>query len=531
MEFSPDSSQLAVSIGDKTDFIDPQLGRVTGQFNLSPFSIAYSQDGSRLYLVSEYRSVLLDTLTAAEVKAQTQQTPGYIGVDLELQSGKLLIRSVTPGGPAEKAGVKQGAELIGITQGRNGRLRKMTGVEIRDAIKELSGSAGTFVQLKLLYPGSVHDDDAKTITIRRLAMENVAGKVRFKEMNIQAPKENLAWCMNEGKHEFREASSGKVVAKLDAVDIDNIGQYGISPDQTKFAIVARAQRGDSKVGVEVFDVATQERIAFVPLPSESYYDLTFAFDNNRVLVATYEGIFVIDIRKKKITAKLTLGWTAPPEEDSEDDSDSIPITAVAIASIRDELGFNKADRSRPPRQLVAKVTVSPQGVVAACDPFGRLTFWCLDSEELLYELPKKLEDCVETMLFSYDGRWFAYLDEGVLHLMDVSAAGRKSIESSKRALNRTPAKQSVTKVVSPASSTSSDPSLVPGLENSVSPKKSSTTVKWKVGDEVEVASRGRWFPSKIIREDATDRWLIHYEQSPDEWNEVAHGSRIRARQQ
>ena len=61
MTFSPDSAQLAVSVAGKLDFIDVNLGRITGQYKAAPFSVTYTRDGGRVYMISTYQAVLLDT--------------------------------------------------------------------------------------------------------------------------------------------------------------------------------------------------------------------------------------------------------------------------------------------------------------------------------------------------------------------------------------------------------------------------------------------------------------------------------------
>ena len=118
----------------------------------------------------------------------------------------------------------------------------------------------------------------------------------------------MAWCISDRKHEFRDTATGKRIVRLESIDVQNVGLYAISPDQKKFAIVARLKSDSGENGVEVFDIATQDRLAFIPMVKNSYYDIEFAGDSNRVLVATWDTIEILDTAKNQQVGRLTLGW-------------------------------------------------------------------------------------------------------------------------------------------------------------------------------------------------------------------------------
>ena len=277
MTFSPDSSQLAVSAARKVDFIDVNLGRVTGQYKLDAFSMAYTRDGGRIYMISEYRSALLDTLTGAEIKTKYKVTPGYVGIRLEKQSGKLLIRHIFEGGPVAALNtIEVGDELIGIAEGRNGTVRDVTGRDVPEAIDLMKGPAGAYLRLKTLPRGQFGKHNAQTHVVRRQPGTMVGNAMRFSELPSADTDENLAWCIADQRHEFRSAASGSPIAQLVTIDINNIGICAISPDQKKFAVVARQKADPSQNAVEVFDIATQERLAYMWVPKGSYLDIAFA---------------------------------------------------------------------------------------------------------------------------------------------------------------------------------------------------------------------------------------------------------------
>ena len=99
MTFTPDSNQLAISVAGKVSFIDLKAGRETGEYNASPFGISYSKNGERIHLIGTNQSQLVDTLTGEKTDFDFDVKPGYLGLSLEKQSGKLLISRISPGGP------------------------------------------------------------------------------------------------------------------------------------------------------------------------------------------------------------------------------------------------------------------------------------------------------------------------------------------------------------------------------------------------------------------------------------------------
>ncbi len=417
--FSPDSSQIVFSVGGKLDFIDPHLGRITGQHEARPFTAVYTRDGSRIYMISEYEATLLDTLTGTKINATFHRTPGYIGLEIEEQSGKLLVQGIRADGPASKVeGLKVGDEIVGYAQGRNGYMINVTGWKRQDLLDRLQGTAGTYLQLKVLPKGKFGDDNAKIYTIRRLPGESKNNSFTFKPFTPAIIDDNLAWCISDDHHEFRSAATGLPVARLQTIDVDNVGQYAISPDQTKFAIVARPKENSKTNAVEVFDIATQDRLAYIPMVLGTFNDIEFCADNNRVLVSTYDTVEVCDVAKSKLVGRLDLGWK-PPEE-KEEEGEAYGDAGVVVGASQDRAAFSERDKNRSPVQLVSELAVSSRGIVATGDGMGNLKLWDLNSGELLKELPKNPEKHLDALLFSPDGKWLVYFIHGVLHIVDVS---------------------------------------------------------------------------------------------------------------
>ncbi len=525
LAFSPDSSQIAVSVAGNVDFIDCASGRVTGQFKSSPFSVTYTRDGSKIYMISQYESLLLDTLTGAKLKTQFELTPGYVGLGLESQSGKLLIKQITPGGPAAKAdGLSVGDELIGFSEGRNGEMYDLTGRSVKDAIERMKGTAGTYFRIRVLPRGTFSENDARVHLLRRNEMKQSGAGNTYIEPAPAIINDNLAWCVYERKHQFRDPKTGTPLVNLETIDINNVGLYAVSPDQKRFAVVARSKQDSSINAVEVFDLATQDRLAYVPMVKDSYYDISFAADNNRVLVATYDSIEVVDTEQQKLVNRLTLGYV-PPKEKKKKGGGGVSASVVQAAA--DYFASGSSDDERAPYQLVAKLAVSKNNIVATADRRGAVKLWDLETGSLLHELPKTPNEDTEVIQFAPNGKWLTYLIEGVLHVVDVAAI--KPLTAEQIATIRAAAEEAKLREFQKQAGVDQGPSI-PGLgPESVSGPAMSASLT--VGAKIEVRSRGQWFPATIVADQSGGRWEIHYDNSPDDWNEIATEVRIRRRQE
>ena len=416
LTFSPDSRQLAVSISDQVDLIDTQAGEITSQFKASPFSMGYTHDGQRLYMISYGQAQLLEVKSGIVLPTEYRSEKGFFGLGFKEHNGKLLVDSLWPGGSAEASKLLQpGDELVGFGEGQNGPMRRMTGLSVKSAIDVIAGVAGTYARIKVLPRGKYGASNERTVVLRRYAAARDGGSLQAPQPLI-LPK-TLAWCMVDKLHQFRDAESGRPVAHLETIDIENIGLYAISPDQSKFAVVARRKDREGNA-VEVFDLATQSRLVVIPLSKSSFFDIKFAADNNRVLIGTWDSVEIADTAKHMVVAQMTLGYQLPRARDSYQRSGTIASTLVD--TVREELAGTLPSYGQSPRQLLANLAVSAGNVVAVGDTRGNIGMWDLDSGKNLKNIAPDQEDEVSHLEFSPDGKWLAYYIAGTLHVEDVS---------------------------------------------------------------------------------------------------------------
>ncbi len=417
LTFSPDGRQLAISISDHVDFIDTQEGEILYQFRASPFSMRFTRDGQRLYMISTDEARLLEVKSGVVIPAQYMPVMGSLGIDLEERNGKLLIRSLLSGGSAEASDVlRSGDELVAFGEGQNEPMLRITGSKVKSISELMQGFVGTYARLTFLPRGKFGAKNEQTVVLRRYAATG-NGKGLAAPRRTTVP-ESLVWCIVGGHwHEFRDAASGHPVAHLETIDIHNIGLYALSPDQTKFAVVARKKEGEGNA-VEVFDLATQSRLALIPLAKSSFYDIAFAADNNRVLVGTWDTVEIADTAESMVVSQMTLGYQLPQKTDSYQGSAS--IGSLAMNSVRAGVASGLPSHDGSPQQLLAKLAVSTHNVVAVGDMGGNIGLWDLNSGKHLKKITLEQEAAVADLQFSPDGKWLAYYVAATLHIEDVS---------------------------------------------------------------------------------------------------------------
>ena len=91
-----------------------------------------------------------------------------------------------------------------------------------------------------------------------------------------------------------------------------------------------------------------------------------------------------------------------------------------MRSVMAEIGVSSLSGRHSSQQLVNKIAVSAQNLVAVGDRNGNIGIWNLESDSLVASLPAEHENPVQHLQFSPDGRWLAYYVGGALHVEDVS---------------------------------------------------------------------------------------------------------------
>ena len=101
-----------------------------------------------------------------------------IGAVLQSEDEYTKVVSVVPAGPADKAGqLKPGDKIIGVAQGKDGKMEDVVGMRLDEVVKLIRGAKGTLVRLEII-PSSTSDGKTRIYPINR-------DKVKLEEQSAQ----------------------------------------------------------------------------------------------------------------------------------------------------------------------------------------------------------------------------------------------------------------------------------------------------------------------------------------------------------
>jgi WD40 repeat protein len=413
MAFSPDGQTLAASLsGGKTVFVRTQDGEIVGSYDGSPFILTFTKDGSRLLLLSSKGFASLDSNTHTAVPlppSDPSQEDGYTGLATEERNGKLIIVGLSPDSPAAKLGsVQVGDELVGVGDGSGGPITSVIGSSVAEVRKLLIGPVGTFVRLKVIRKGKLN---AEVHAIRRQPIRKTTTGFEFLPIETSHDNENVLIHMDELKRfVFRNARTRQTVATIVPESVEGIGQFAISADASRFAMVARQREHRNTGGVEVFRIAAGERESYVPYAG-TWRKVCFTPDGSKLLIGTRDSIEVLDLGKQAFAKP----WRLAPEKKKES-----VIASPGLAPI--QASREIIDYHAEPTWGLKQLAASPKGVVAIGESSGAVRLGDLNRRKILHVIePAEGEKlAAEGMAFSDDGKWLAYYVAGTLHLVDVS---------------------------------------------------------------------------------------------------------------
>ena len=110
----------------------------------------------------------LNPSNAAQFNIEMSRALEGIGATLETKNEYITIKTLVPGGPADKTHlVNNGDRIIGVAQGKEGEYQDIIGWRIDNAIKLIRGTKGTLVKLKILPQGKTAADKPNIVEIVR----------------------------------------------------------------------------------------------------------------------------------------------------------------------------------------------------------------------------------------------------------------------------------------------------------------------------------------------------------------------------
>jgi len=176
-----------------------------------------------------------------------------IGAVLQKQDDYVVVRSMVPGGPADKSGkIKVGDRIVGVGQGGSGAMDDVVGWRIDDVVDKIRGARNTLVRLDVL-PAAAGADGKHmlvALTRQRVKLEEQAAKSRVIEVGAGALSEAI-----ELTGLFVDA--GPVVQVREAggnVDVQEDEDHGVAWNGPLAVLVNRGSASAS----EIFAAAIQD---------------------------------------------------------------------------------------------------------------------------------------------------------------------------------------------------------------------------------------------------------------------------------
>lgn len=428
VEFSPQSNLLAVA-AERSPLVilDTATGNAVHELKkVMPHTMNFATSGKRLLAIGERDTQLVDLASGEASSVSWDVPPGYTGLRLELKLGKLIVGDVLANSPAAASGkLHAGDELTAVVI--KGKESSLLGREVADAVRLLAGPAGTPVQVKVIPKGETKLID---VELRREAAEMEQDRLIFRPRQAGIASQACIVHTNDG-FVLLDADNGNVASILQPVEIERQGMLALSPDGRQLAIAANrtvSPRKGSALAVELFGVAAQQRQVIVPLDMGRVTNVRFSADNQRILIGEPDLISVYDLKQKKFTSPILVGFDPEIEEAKEK-------KPPPLLDIRPDIGtrdYLSESRRHASETLLASFDISADGkFVAVGTAHGQCRLWSTERHVCLATIGEKSDKhaAVTATRLSRDGRWVTYFVDGTLHLVNVEAELKKSADA------------------------------------------------------------------------------------------------------
>ncbi|QDV78310.1 PD40 domain-containing protein [Botrimarina mediterranea] len=407
LKFTPDSKQILFSSGKGVMVVAVDGFRVQHEQPINPFTIAITPDSKQALMASSRATQAMNLATGQVANIRWQLPPGIVGLRYEEQGGKLLVTNVTAGGPAEEAKIKVGDEIVATHE--FGERRNLLGRGEKAVTEALQGPAGTNLGISIIPRGQRGE---KRIDLVRRRGEVVGDTVRLLPPPPRRNGVPVTAFSKDEYHVFLDAASGEVNSILATEEVEQAGLGAVSPDGKRFAIVAdRRQQGDTEYMVEVFDLATRQRVFSIPY-DDSYYEVQFSADSQQFLIGSHDSVYVLDLDEREFTKQINLGWKPTLRIDTEDIEGDSPKGPTGW--------WFKESSGRSPDRLLTTFDMTADGTLAVGAPNGEVTLWSATDGTKIRQVEPPSGRKVEKVRISPDSQWITYYISGTLTLDSVA---------------------------------------------------------------------------------------------------------------
>lgn len=428
LAFSSNSQELAVSTSSgSTSFIRVANGEQIGSLRTAPVRVKFSEDGRLITLVGNDGAVVYDRQQKKTVTAAAAETvKGYVGLSLQRKNGKLLIESITPGSPTERDGrLRVGDEVLAVAAQSVGRLESVIGNSPDAVSNQISGVAGSFVDIKVL-PASA--SDPVLVSLKRAAYKTINGKGEFIDAEPIAIADAPVLVARKDHLDLFSPQKGRAIATIWPKQLKSGIVGAVSPDGQVVALTGST--GRNTCTLEIHNVVSGSLSQSIPLYLDKCDDLLFTPDGKAVLLLAHTRIMKVDLESGKPV--VAFNHEGPIELNSH--PEIFFVDGNRIASEFNFQAFGGGFRwriiYRNPDSRVSDIyggirrltamTINPQGQIAVGTDKGETHVLDLETCSHLFQFGKKSEDAVELVELSPDGQWLASFEGGTLSVIAIS---------------------------------------------------------------------------------------------------------------
>lgn len=309
-------------------------------------------------------------------------------------------------------------QLLAVGAGRSGRVHLLdsdTG-KVRHSI-----SASPFL-LRFNRTGGT----LMIFTSKEASLYDLAAKRRTSIKGVGKPQES-SWkerltigATHKGKNAVWDPSNAAPVALLQPKNVQEVGQYSLSNDGTRYAVLAKL-KGGGGFGLEVFDVQTKNVLEFMPLDIPSFRSVRFSSDSSRVVVATSDRLVVADYCRKQ-TASIwpKVEEKKPVAKAKPGDEQPVPIGGLVTQAAADTAAFGELG---PNSLIIRCLDVSTKDLAAVGTASGEVFLIELRTGIQVHRFSAS-HGAIEHLRFSDDGNKLAIAHvDGRLTVLNCSALG------------------------------------------------------------------------------------------------------------
>src|ERR1700743_1370548 len=189
---NPDMAKNRATLKKRYNDLLSQSNKLTNQEVFQGFMDAFTE-------AIDPHTNYFNPFNAAQFNMEMSRSLEGIGATLGTENDYVTIKSIVPGGPADKSHqLSADDRIVGVAQGKEGEFQNVVGWRIDNAIALIRGAKGTVVKLQILPGGAATGSKLKGV-------EMVSEKIVLKD--------ELA------KKEIRTYNSNGKVVKIGVIDI------------------------------------------------------------------------------------------------------------------------------------------------------------------------------------------------------------------------------------------------------------------------------------------------------------------------